>query len=261
MGPRLRREKDPTLQWIYGRHAVEETIRARSCRIFTVFLLIDERAALEPLAREAQRAGARVEWVGRGELDRVSGGGRHQGLAAKVAEKPGRGLAEFINGLSPEEKSRALFVALDQIQDPQNFGAILRSAACLGAAAVLYPERRAAPLSQAVLSASAGAAQRLPAFKIGNLAQTLTRLKEAGFWVYGADMGGRPCWEIALNRPLVLVIGSEGAGLRPLVKSLCDERVAVPQSAGGVASLNASAAAAVLLYEAARQAGSPRSDG
>jgi 23S rRNA (guanosine2251-2'-O)-methyltransferase len=154
----------------------------------------------------------------------------------------------------PETARRGLvFVALDQIQDPHNLGAIARSAVNLGAKAIIMPERRSAPVSEAAVAASAGAIQKIPVVSVVNLGQALSRLRESGFWIYGADASGRPVWEMAFQAPLVLVIGSEGSGMRPLVRSLCDETVAIPQAAGGVESLNASCAASVLLYEVARQ--------
>ena len=118
---------------------------------------------------------------------------------------------------------------------------------------LIIPERRSAPVTQAVIQASAGAIEKIPVHHIGNLAQTLARLKKAGFWVYGADMEGKPAWSVVINAPMVLVIGSEGYGMRPLVKEHCDEIVAIPQSERGVASLNASCAASILLYESLRQ--------
>ncbi|MDD5657599.1 MAG: 23S rRNA (guanosine(2251)-2'-O)-methyltransferase RlmB, partial [Elusimicrobia bacterium] len=193
-------------------------------------------------------------FVGRAQLDRVAGGSRHQGAALLTAAASEETLAGLLARF-PESSRRGLrLVALDQIQDPHNLGAIARSAVNLGASGLILPERRSAGVTAAAVQASAGAIQRLPVASVVNLAQALERLKAAGFWVYGADAGGRPAWEATFNTPLVLVIGSEGAGLRPLVRSLCDEVVAVPQASGGVDSLNASCAASVLLYEVARQA-------
>jgi 23S rRNA (guanosine2251-2'-O)-methyltransferase len=211
------------------------------------------------LERQAKASGASVRRVPRRELDRICGSGDHQGLAVKVPGEGSEGEGASLDALAelPEsEKASALLVALDQVQDPHNLGAIARSAACLGARALLLPERRSAPVTQAALSASAGALQKIPVVHVVNLAQGLARLKEAGYWIYGADMGGTPAWKARLNRPMVLVVGSEGQGLRPVVRQQCDEIVSIPQSEGGVDSLNASCAASVLLYEAARQAAS-----
>lgn len=244
--------------WVYGRHVVEEILRSRECKILTVWLLDSERERGRAIFEAARKTRATVLWVPRGELDRVSEGGAHQGMAARIQERAGQDLSGFLDGLPEPKKSKTILVALDQIQDPQNFGAIARSAACFGAAALLYPERRSAPLSQAVLRASAGAAVRIRSFCVGNLADALRRLKDRGFWIYGAEMGGRPAWETRFNAPMVLVVGSEGSGIRPLVRSLCDELVSIPQAESGVESLNAASAAGILLYETARQAARPR---
>ncbi|MCX5788765.1 MAG: 23S rRNA (guanosine(2251)-2'-O)-methyltransferase RlmB [Elusimicrobia bacterium] len=241
------------MTWLRGRHAVEESLRARARGVRELWVLSGLQAEhIKELIGLARGAGARVRYVSKNELDRLGPG--HQGLAARVGEKPAAGLEEWLAGLSAEAKKSAVLVALDQIQDPHNLGAIARAASCLGGVALLVPDRRSAPVSPAAVQASAGAIEKIPVLNVGNLAQALEKLKGEGFWVYGADMSGKPCWETRLNFPLVLVIGSEGAGLRALVRERCDELVAVPQSAGGVASLNASTAAAVLLYEAARQA-------
>ena len=240
--------------WVFGRHVVEELLVARKCRVLSFWVLTAQAKEDEDLVGKAKKLGAKVSTVPKKELDRITDGGAHQGLALKVVERSGQGLKEFLSGLSPQEKGGIVLVAMDQIQDPHNFGAIARGAVCLGAAALIYPERRSAPLTQAVLSSSAGAISKIKTFPVGNLAQTLERLKEEGFWVYGADGSGKAVWDISFNRPFVLVIGSEGKGMRPLVRRYCDEIVAIPQSAKGVASLNASCAATVLLYEAARQA-------
>ena len=240
------------MTWLRGRHAVEETLRARARSVRELWVLAGgQGGAFKELVDLARRAGARVRYASKGELDRLGSG--HQGLAVRVGEKEGPSLEEWLEALTPEDKKGAVVVALDQIQDPHNLGAIARAASCLGGTALLTPERRSAPVTPAAVQASAGAIEKIPVLSCGNLAQALERLKGEGFWVYGADMGGKPCWETRFNRPLVLVIGSEGSGLRPLVRDGCDELVAVPQSSGGVASLNASTAAAVLLYEAARQ--------
>lgn len=239
--------------WIVGRNVVLECLEAPTRKVLKVLIFEGDRDRYRAVADKARRTGARVEFVKRGELERVADGAAHQGLAAQVFERNVGGLSEFLAGLSEEAKKGCLIVALDEIQDPHNFGAIARSAVCLGAAALLTPERRSAPITQTVLQASAGAIQKIPTFAVGNLAQSLLKLKEAGFWVYGAAADGAPLWKTRLNRPMVLVIGSEGSGMRSLVRSYCDEVVAVPQAPGSVDSLNASCAASVLLYEAARQ--------
>ncbi|MFA6091437.1 MAG: 23S rRNA (guanosine(2251)-2'-O)-methyltransferase RlmB [Elusimicrobiota bacterium] len=242
-------------RWLYGTHVVEESLSSEHNRVHELWIQRDRGRDSEELSRKARAMGAKVRWVTRKDLDRLSTGGPHQGLAVRVEAPDSGDLEAFLANLSEKERRDLILVALDQIQDPQNVGAIARSAVCLGASALLVPDRRSAGLSPGASRASAGALQKVPLFQVGNLAQTLRRLKEAGFWIYGADMSGKPAWEVSFNRPFVLVVGSEQSGMRPLVQSHCDELAAIPQvSAGGVDSINASAAAAVLLYEAFRQA-------
>jgi len=235
---------------------VEEALRSGGRRMHELWILHQsEGSHIQELVRMARQAGARVRWVSRSELDRLSASQPHQGLALKTDPRLLQGLDAFLSDLSDDDKKSLVMVALDQIQDPHNFGAIARSAVCLGAKAILVPERRTAPVTRAVVQASAGAIEKIPVFNVGNLAQTLTRLKEQGIWIYGADMSGKPVWEVRLNAPLVLVIGSEGSGMRRLIRESCDEVVKIPQDPQGVASLNASCAASILLYEIARQLG------
>ncbi|MBI5630885.1 MAG: 23S rRNA (guanosine(2251)-2'-O)-methyltransferase RlmB [Elusimicrobia bacterium] len=244
--------------WLGGVHAVEETLRSKagSC----LALWVEHRCqnpAIAVIIRLAREKSVAVQFVPRREMDKMVREGRHQGVALKVSRQESRDLLSFVETLREEARRNLVLVALDQIQDPHNLGAIARSAVNLGAGGLILPERRSAPVTPVVVQASAGAVQRLPIFQVVNLAQSLARLKEAGFWIYGADMAGRPSWQASLNRPLVLVIGSEGEGLRPLVRQSCDELISIPQAAAGVASLNASCAASVLLYEIARQAAHP----
>lgn len=240
--------------WIGGTHAVAEALRSNPRNVQALWV---EHQTKNPIVSElirlARQAGVVVQFMARNEMDRAVNGGRHQGLAAKVAEEPEKDFSAFLADLSPERKKGMVLVALDQIQDPHNLGAIARSAVTLGAGGLLIPERRSSPVTPVVMQASAGAIQKIPLFRVVNLAQALGRCKESGFWIYGADAQGAAAWSARLNTPLVLVIGSEGYGIRSLVKSLCDELVKVPQSAAGVESLNASCAASVLLYEIARQ--------
>lgn len=235
-------------RWLYGRHSVTETLRAPGVKVLELWV---QRGGDQSLARLGRERGARVRMVNREELDRVCSG-PHQGCAVRVAEARQAGLEEYLAALPEQPAQREVLVALDQIQDPMNLGAVARSAACLGARGLILPERRSAPLSPAAVRASAGAVQTLAVFTVVNLAAALGKLKEKGFWVYGADASGKPAWSVEFPQRMALVIGSEGAGLRPLVAAACDDLVAVPHS-GGVESLNASCAAGILLYEAARQ--------
>ena len=239
--------------WLSGRNSVSESLHARSRAVRELWIVNGTQGDhVRDLVNLARSAGAKVKWVSQSELDRIAPG-NNQGLALRVGERPAAGLDEIVRGLSAEEKKTTILVALDQIQDPQNLGAIARAAACLGARGIIMPERRSAPVTAAAVQASAGAIEKIPVLQVGNLAQNLERLKQDGFWIYGADMAGKPCWDVKFNLPMVLVIGSEGSGMRPLVKERCDEVVKIPQAEGGVESLNAATACAVLLYEAVRQ--------
>jgi len=250
-----RREPRTDASWLSGIHCVLETLRGKPGSAKELLVAAGSRGPeIEEILRLAREAGARVRFADRRELDRVAGAGRHQGVALRAALHEGESLAGLLARFPAADRKGLVFVALDQIQDPHNLGAIARSAVNLGARALILPERRSAPVTGAVVAASAGAIQKLPVVSVVNLGQALERLKEEGFWVYGADAAGRPAWDAVFNTPLVLVIGSEGYGMRPLVAGLCDEVVSIPQAASGVESLNASCAASVLLYEIARQA-------
>jgi 23S rRNA (guanosine2251-2'-O)-methyltransferase len=181
------------------------------------------------------------------ELTRLAGSPDHQGVVAEVDPYPYadvRGVLDHPN---------SLLVALDQVQDPRNLGAVCRSAEAAGAAGVVIPSRRSAAVSAVAVKASAGAVEHLPVARVPNLADWLAAAKEAGAWVYGAESGATtPYADADLTGKVVLVLGSEGGGLRRRVAQSCDLLVSIPLQ-GQVESLNVSAAAAVLLFEAARQ--------
>jgi 23S rRNA (guanosine2251-2'-O)-methyltransferase len=212
-------------QTIYGRRPVEEAERGRR------------------RVRRAWRApGTAAE-----ELERLCGSPDHQGVVAEVDPYPYADPNALLRG------EDALIVALDQVQDPRNLGAICRSAEFAGAAGVVIPERRAAEVTAVACKASAGAVEHLDVARVRNLADWLGEAKAAGFWVWGADAGADQApWEADFGGPTVLVLGGEGKGIRPRVASACDGLVALPRL-GKVGSLNVSAAAAALLFEAVRQ--------
>ena len=226
---------------LYGRNAVHEALRGpRAVRQ----VWATERAAREPWLR-----GVRVSTVATGEIELRAGSPDHQGVCAEVEVYRYADAAELL--AQPD----ALIVALDEIQDPQNLGAICRSAECAGASGVVLPERRSAEITPAVCKASAGAVEHLAIARVRNLADFLLEARDAGAWSYGADGDAR----VAYTQPdyrgkVVLVLGSEGSGLRPRVARSCDELVALPLR-GRIESLNVSAAAAALLYEITRQRG------
>jgi 23S rRNA (guanosine2251-2'-O)-methyltransferase len=202
---------------------------------------------------EAERGRRRVHRVWRApetspaELERLCGSPDHQGVVAEVDPYPYGDPRGLLRGRDP------LLVALDQVQDPRNLGAVCRSAEFAGAAGVIVPERRAAAVTAATCKASAGAVEHLQVAHVRNLADWLAEAKEAGFWIWGADAEADSSpWSVDLSGPTVLVLGGEGKGLRPRVASSCDGLVALPRR-GEIESLNVSAAAAALLFEAQRQ--------
>jgi 23S rRNA (guanosine2251-2'-O)-methyltransferase len=242
---------------LYGRNAVIEALRGRR-RVSRVWGLEGEIAEVrsQSAGRGSQVAGRRargpeVVVATREELEALCGSPDHQGLVAEAEHYP---YADPDRLLEPED---ALVVALDQVQDPQNLGAACRSAECAGATGLVVPERRSAEVTAAVCRTSAGAVEHLPVARVRNLADFLGDAKRRGAWVYGAEAGS----EVGYTQPdysgrIVLVLGREDTGLRPRVRSACDQIVSLPIR-GRVSSLNVSAAAAVLLYEVIRQRSEP----
>jgi 23S rRNA (guanosine2251-2'-O)-methyltransferase len=203
--------------------------------------------------QEAERGRRRVHKVWRApetsaaELERLCGSPDHQGVVAEVDPYP-YGDAEGML-----RRPDALIVALDQVQDPRNLGAVCRSAEAAGAVGVVIPERRAAMVTAVACKTSAGAVEHLEVAHVRNLADWMAAAQEAGFWVWGADADGpQPPWGVDLTGPTVIVLGGEGKGLRPRVAASCDGLIALP-SLGRVESLNVSAAATALLFESVRQ--------
>jgi 23S rRNA (guanosine2251-2'-O)-methyltransferase len=206
----------------------------------------------QPVA-EAERGRRRVHRVWRApemtaeELERLCGSPDHQGLVAEVDPYP------YADARSMLRREGSLIVALDQVQDPRNLGAVCRSAEVAGAAGVVIPERRAATITPATCKASAGAVEHLEVAHVRNLADWLAEAKEAGFWIWGADADAQQApWSVDLTGSTVLVLGGEGKGLRPRVSTSCDGLLALPRR-GQVDSLNVSAAATALLFESLRQ--------
>jgi len=234
---------------ICGLQPVREAIRAHGAKLLRVLVESDAREApvLDALARFARDHGATVERPPRAELDRLARGVRHQGAIAFARELAIARLSELVHN------EGALLVALDEVQDPQNFGAVLRSAVAMGASAVLWPEHRSAPLSPAAFRASAGAVEYATLCRVPSLPPALDELRQLGLTVIGLDMDGESLLdENDLSRPTVLVVGAEGKGLRRTVKRSCDTLARLPMP-GPLASLNASAAVAIALYEVVRQ--------
>ena len=237
---------------LIGRNAVPEALRAGR-GINRVLLAKGDHAGsipeIEALAREKNIP---VEYVERGKIEAVAGGARHQGVLAYVAPVAYAELDDILR--AAEAKGEPPFLLLlDELEDPHNLGALLRTADATGVHGVLIPKRRSVPLTATVAKTSAGAVEYVPVARIGNIAQTLRELKARGFWVAGADMDGtQQYWEADLTGPLVLVVGSEGHGMSRLTKENCDFIVRMPM-VGRINSLNASVAGSILMYESLRQ--------
>ncbi|HEY1647375.1 MAG TPA: 23S rRNA (guanosine(2251)-2'-O)-methyltransferase RlmB [Terracidiphilus sp.] len=242
------------MEVLYGLHPVEEALRAGKRRFDHVLVARERRDdRLERLIAQCREAGVRVRTEAREQLTTVAQTAAHQGVVALV--RPQEFLAiEDLFAPDPAHKGAArLVLALDGVEDPQNLGALLRVADGAGVDGVVLTERRSAPLSAVAAKASAGAAEHLRMARVVNLVRALEELKQQNLWIVGLDERGTSDYDqFDLTGDLVIVLGREGAGLHDLVRRTCDHLLRIPM-AGGVSSLNVSAAGAVVLYEAARQ--------
>jgi 23S rRNA (guanosine2251-2'-O)-methyltransferase len=224
---------------IYGRNPVREALRGPRT-VSTVWST--KNASREPWL---DAAAVPIRIAGAEEIEGRCGSSAHQGLCAEVSEY------RYADAEGLLKRSGPLIVALDQVQDPQNLGAICRTAECAGASGIVIPERRSAEVTAAVCKASAGAVEHLPVARVRNLTDFLQSAKAAGAWCYGADAAAQMSYDqVDFDGSVVLVLGSEGRGLRPRVAGACDALVAIPLR-GRIESLSVSAAAAVLIYAAA----------
>jgi 23S rRNA (guanosine2251-2'-O)-methyltransferase len=228
---------------LYGRNSVREALRARRRRFHRVSVAAESGDILELARRER----ISVEVVDRRRLDTLVEG-HHQGVVAEVEPFPYTSLSDLLDLEAP------LILVLDSLQDPQNFGTLLRTAQAVGVDGVLVPEHRAVGVTPAVSNASAGAVEHLCIARVTNLARSLQQLKASGVWAYGLSVDAeQPFWTADLRGPLALVVGSEGSGLGRLVRETCDLLLRIPMASDSVQSLNASVAGSVVLYEAFRQ--------
>jgi 23S rRNA (guanosine2251-2'-O)-methyltransferase len=238
--------------WIWGRHPVLEALRTRRASELLVATGRKPAPIVRDVLEEARRQGVSIREARNSEFEGIAPGANTQGVAALVhiplLESLDDVLATAFHGtLAP------FILILDQIQDPHNFGALLRTADATGVHAVVVPDRRSAPLSGTVAKTSAGALSHVPLLEVKNLVQALEQLKRDGVWIAGLD-GASPLtvYEADLTVPLALVIGGEGGGLRRLTREHCDLLVSLPMQ-GSIESLNASVAGSVAMYEAVRQ--------
>lgn len=238
---------------VYGLHPVEALLAHRVGSVTAAFVLrAPPRGRLSGIVARLEGAGIAVERVDRERLDRLAHGGAHQGVVLK-ARRPASGNIGDLERLVAERGNALCLLVLDQVEDPRNLGACLRTADAAAADAVIVPKARSAAISGAALKASAGAAEVMPLIVVPNLARVLRWLKDAGVRLVGADeRSSTALFDADLSTPVALVLGAEGRGLRRLTREACDELVQIPMR-GSVASLNVSVAAALLLYERVRQ--------
>lgn len=238
-------------QTIEGRNAVIEAFRSEKT-IDKVFILDGcHDGPINTIIREAKKNNCIINFVTKERLDQMSTTGKHQGVVAFAAAYEYAELDDILY-LSEEKNEPSFVFILDNIEDPHNFGAILRTANVVGAHGVIIPKRRAVGLTATVAKASAGAINYTPVAKVTNLAKTIEYLQDMGLWIVCADMDGELMYNLDLKRPVGLVIGNEGIGVSRLVKEKCDYVAAIPMK-GNINSLNASVAAGVMAYEIVRQ--------
>ena len=236
---------------IEGRNAVLEAFRSGKC-VDKLFILDGcQDGPVRTIAREARKTDTIIKYVSKERLDQLSETRAHQGVIAQVAAYEYSTVDEIL--ARAEEKGEAPFlILLDNVEDPHNLGAIIRTANLAGAHGVIIPKRRAVGLTSTVAKTSAGAINYTPVAKVTNIVRTIEELKEKGIWFVCADMGGEIMYDLDLTGPMGLVIGNEGEGVSRLVREACDFTASIPMK-GDIDSLNASVAAGVLAYEIVRQ--------
>lgn len=237
-----------TTDMIYGIHPVMEALKSKK-RNVTQLYVSDNKAGhrqVEEIIRLAKRQNVKIDRIELKVLEKLTKGANHQGVMAKIQPVKLMKLSTAI--YEADGKKNDLWLAVDEMTDPQNLGAIIRSAACLGFSTIILPQRRTVGITPAVYKVACGAIENINLVEVANLNAALNDLKEEGFWIYGADMDGKPINKMDYASPAVLVIGSEGFGIREKTAETCDEIISIPQQ-GGVESLNASAAASIIMYD------------
>ena len=238
---------------VYGRNPVLALLRSGGRRADEIAVLAGARGPLGEVVALARRAGVKVSFRTRDQLTAMAGSAEHQGVVARVTSAEYVELEDLL-AIPVERSERPFFLVLDQVQDPRNLGAILRTAEAFGVHGVVIPKHHAVGLTDAAARTAMGAMERIPVARATNLVSALETIKESGTWVYGTTLAseGVAPWAADLRGPVCLVLGSEGEGLRPLVARACDVLLAIPML-GAAQSLNVAAAGAVLCYEVARQ--------
>lgn len=245
------RENDIQSELIIGRNPILEAIKAGR-EIDTLYVAKDDRQGIVgKIIAMCRENNIIVKDVEKKKLDYMCGGANHQGVIARVAAHSYATVEDIFE--AAEKKGEKPFIIIcDEIEDPHNLGAIIRTAECAGAHGVIIPKRRNATLNSTVAKTSAGALEYMPVARVSNLASTIDELKERGVWIYGTDMDGQVWCQTDLRDSIALIIGSEGKGMGRLIREKCDFVLSLPMS-GEINSLNASVAAGIVMYEASRQ--------
>ena len=237
---------------VWGRNPVRALLKSGGRRADEIAVMAGGHGPLSEIVALARRAGVKVSYRTREQLTAIAGTADHQGVVARVAAAEYAALEDLLE-LPGRRGEEPFFVALDQVQDPRNLGALLRTADAFGVHGVIVPKHHAVGLTEAAARTAMGAVEHIPVARETNLVGALETLKKSGIWIYGSTVGeGSPAWVADLTGPLCLVLGSEGEGLRPLVARTCDVLLTIPM-AGRLGSLNVGAAGAALCYEVARQ--------
>lgn len=239
---------------LYGIHPVWEALQAARRDFYEMYIAAEQKISkrIEMVLSFSETLSIPIKAINRSKLHALAGTDLHQGIGARVSPYPLSDI-ELLTGKSRNAHADRLILLLDGIIDPHNLGALARTALCAGLDAIIIPKDRSAPLSPAVSKASSGALEHMHTVLVANMVNTIKRLKEKGMWILGLDRYAKTSvYHIDLAGSLALVIGGEDKGIRPLVKKNCDLLVSIPQC-GPVKSLNASAAGAVVMYEAFRQ--------
>ncbi|MFO8060032.1 MAG: 23S rRNA (guanosine(2251)-2'-O)-methyltransferase RlmB [Bacillota bacterium] len=240
------------MEWIEGRNPVRELLRAGRRRALEVVLAEGIGGKdIDALEKRAASLGVRTSRAPRRVLDQRSDGAVHQGVMARCEPYPYSSLEDLLD-CARSRREDLFIVFADHIEDPHNLGSLIRTAEEAGVHGVIIPNRRAAPVTPAVVKASAGATEHMQVARVTNLVRTAERLKVEHVWFFGADAGGVPVYDVNLSGPVALCVGGEARGLSRLLAETCDEVVALP-SRGRIGSLNASVAGAVLMYEVVRR--------
>ncbi|MBQ4333711.1 MAG: 23S rRNA (guanosine(2251)-2'-O)-methyltransferase RlmB [Clostridia bacterium] len=235
--------------YIAGRNAVTEALKSGRPLDSVLVAKGDRQGSIGAIISKCRQAGVPVKEVDSRKLDAMAP--NHQGVIAVAACKEYAALEDLFR-LAEERGEKPFFIVCDELEDPHNLGAILRTAEAAGAHGVIVPRRRAAGLTSTVYKASAGAVEYVPVARVANIADTLRELKKQGLWIYGLDMDGETWCRTDLTDAMALVVGSEGRGISRLVREQCDFILSLPM-AGQINSLNASVACGIVLYEVARQ--------